>query len=128
MYQEQIKAKKKICLKCSICKKEIIGKHRFVRLAINYGVICQECNEIFNDAEIELASNLFTAFGGYFGSQKEESSDPGILTIKRLSKFYRYAGDNININALDVKILHQALLHRISPNQIVKGLTLRIDK
>jgi hypothetical protein len=129
MYQEEIHAKKKkICLSCSICNKDIIGKHRFVRLAINYGVICQECNERFNDAEIELVSNIFTAFGGYFGSKKGESSDSGILTIRKLLKFYRHAGNKINLYALDVKILHQALLHGISPNQIVKGLTLLIDK
>ena len=129
MYQEEINTKKKkICVKCSICNKGIIGKHRFVRLAINYGVICQDCRERFNDTEIELISNLFNAFGGYFGSQKGESSDSGYQTIKRLSKFYRPTEKKINLNALDVKIIHQALLYGISPNQIVKSLTLLIDK
>ena len=129
MYQEEINTKKnKFCVKCSICNKEIIGKQRFVRLAINYGVICQECNERFNDVEIELVSNLFTAFGGYFGSEKGETSDSGYLTIKRLSKFYRDAENKVNLNALDVKILHQALLHGIEPNRIVKGLELLVYK
>jgi hypothetical protein len=129
MYQEEVKTKEnKICVKCSICNNEIIGRHRFVRLAVNYGVICQECSDRFNNSEIELVSNLFTAFGGYFGSRKGEGKDSGYQTIKRLSKFYRPTEKKINLNALDVKILHQALLYGIAPNQIVKGLELLVDE
>jgi DNA-directed RNA polymerase subunit RPC12/RpoP len=65
MYQQEIKMKEnRSFVKCAICKQEIIGKHRFIELAMNYGVICPECDSKFNDDEIELISNILTAFGG----------------------------------------------------------------
>ena len=122
MYQQEIKIeKKRSFVKCSICKQEIIGNHRFIKLAMNYGVICPECDNKFNDDEIELISNLFTAYGGYFGSLKGNSGNSEInLIINRLSKMYKKREQKINIITLDIKILHQALLHGISPSQIVQ--------
>jgi len=108
--------KKSSFVKCSICKEEIKGKHRFTRLAMNYGVICQECDKKFNDDEIELISNIFTAYGGYFGSLKGLSKN----SVNRLSNLYKEGEKKIDINALDIKILHQALLQGIPPSQIVQ--------
>ena len=107
---------------CSICKQEIVGKHRFIELAMNYGVICPECDNKFNDDEIELISNLFTAYGGYFGSRKDISENSTHQIMKKLSNLYKANEKNIEVNALDIKVLHQALLHGISPRQIVQGL------
>ena len=123
MYQQEIKIeKKRSFVKCSICKQEIIGNHRFIRLAMNYGVICPECDNKFNDDEIELISNIFTAFGGYFGSKKGSSENSISQIIKKLSILQKLSEKSIEINALDIKILHQALLHGISPRQIVQRL------
>ncbi|MBY9017642.1 MAG: hypothetical protein KGD66_02310 [Candidatus Lokiarchaeota archaeon] len=124
MYQQEIKMKEnRSFVKCSICKKEIMGKHRFIKLAMNYGVICKECDNKFNDDEIELISNLFTAYGGYFGSKKGTSENSIPQIMKKLSNLHKESEKkNIEINALDIKILHQALLHGISPRQIVQGL------
>ena len=122
MYQQEIKIEKnRSFVKCSICKQEIVGKHRFIELAMNYGVICPECDNNFNDDEIELITNLFTAYGGYFGSQKGKSENSTNQIMKKLSNLYKECKRNIDINALDIKILHQALLHGISPSQIVQG-------
>jgi hypothetical protein len=122
MYQQAIKSEKnRSFIKCSICKQEIIGKHRFIELAMNYGVICPECDKNFNDEEIELISNLFTAFGGYFGSRKGKSEISKNQIMKKLLNLYKECDKKIDINALDIKILHQALLHGISPSQIVQG-------
>ena len=123
MYQQEIKIeKKRSFVKCSICKQEIIGNHRFIRLAMNYGVICPECDNKFNDDEIELISNIFTAFGGYFGSKKSSSENSISQIIKKLSIQQKLSEKSIEISALDIKILHQALLHGISPRQIVQRL------
>lgn len=121
MYQQEIKMeKKRNFVKCSICNQEIMGKHRFIELALNYGVICPECDNNFNKDEIELISNIFTAYGGYFGSLKGISGNSEInLIINRLSDLYKEGEQKINNNAIDIKILHQALLHGISPSQII---------
>ena len=123
MYQQEIKLnEKRNFVKCSICKKEITGKHRFIELAMNYGIICGECDNIFDNDEIELISNLFTAFGGYFGAKKEDSAKNASKYIKQLSNIDRTIDNRIDLNTLDVKILHQALLHGISPRQIIQSL------
>ena len=117
MYQQEIKIQKNCSfVKCSICRQEIRGKHRFTKLAMNYGVICPECDNKFNDDEIELISNIFTAYGGYFGSLKGLSRN----SVNRLSNLYKEGEKKIDINALDIKILHQALLQGIDPSQIVQ--------
>jgi len=122
MYQQEIKMKEnRTFVKCCICKQEIMGKHRFIELAMNYGVICPECDNKFDDDEIELISNLFTAYGGYFGSLKGKSGNSEInFIINRLSKLYKEGEQKIDINTLDIKILHQALLYGITPNQIMQ--------
>lgn len=123
MYQQEIEIKEnRSFVKCSICKQEILGKHRFIELAMNYGVICPECDNKFNEDEIELISNLFTAYGGYFGSKKSITENSTHQIMKKILNLYNVSGKNIEINALDIKILHQALLHGISPRQIVQGL------
>jgi uncharacterized Zn-finger protein len=122
MYQQKLEIKEnRSFVKCSICKQEIVGKHRFIELAMNYGVICPECDCRFNNDEIELISNLFIAYGGYFGSKKGISKNSTHQIMKKLSNLHDLSSKNIEINALDVKILHQALLHGISPRQIVHG-------
>jgi len=122
MYQQEMKIEKnRSFVTCSICKQEIVGKHRFIELAMNYGVICPECDNKFNDDEIELISNIFTAYGGYFGSLKGKSGKSDInLIIKHLSNLQKDGKEKIGINTLDIKILHQALLHGISPSQIIQ--------
>ena len=123
MQQWEIKLnEKRTYVKCSICKKEITGKHRFIELAMNYGVICPECDNLFDDNEIELISNLFTAFGGHFGAKKGNSARNPSQFISKLSNIHKLNEKRIDLNTLDVKILHQALLHGISPRQIIQGL------
>ena len=121
MIQQEFKMKEtRSFVNCCICKQNISDKHRFVELAMNYGVICQECDKKFNDDEIEFISNIFNAFGGYFGARKGISETKQIL--KKLLNLHKEDEKIIDINALDIKLLHQALLHGISPRQIVQKL------
>jgi hypothetical protein len=126
MFQQEISIKKSLgSIKCNICKKEIKGNHRITKLAMNYAIICENCNDKFTSEELELISNIFTAFGGYFG-QMEGDSKSVYHTIKRLSNMYQEVDKKIDLSAVDIKILHQALLHGISPSQIVQGLKLLV--
>lgn len=104
--------------RCVICVGTSVN---IKKVGSNFVVVCVECFERFTMIELELMHNLFIAFGGYFGkcgSSKEES----YLKLEEIAKEYSKLGKNVAEIVNDLETTYQALLHGITPVQLVQGL------
>ncbi|MFW9829348.1 MAG: hypothetical protein ACFFB4_03345 [Promethearchaeota archaeon] len=104
---------------CRICYNNTGKKPQIVKLGTEFQVICNECTERFTPEERDLIYNMFTAFGGYFGKLKDESS---YKVITRLMKEYNLEGADLKLSAIDVRVLHEALLYGIAPRHLIQGI------
>jgi len=110
-------------IKCGICRKEFRKGASIYKKGLSFGVVCEECYNNNSSDDLELMANLFMAFGGYFGMRKD--SDYSLYkALKTLT-----SGNNANgsIIELNINLLHQALLHGVSPSQFRQGLKLLLD-
>ncbi len=101
-------------INCGICHREIKHEAAIFQEGLNFGVICSECYINNSEEEIELISNMFLAFGGYFGMLK----DPNYSIYEMLKDLVRKIHDNkTTISSVEMKIrlFHTALLHGITP-------------
>lgn len=109
---------KKSMAQCAICAGVSV---KILRLGSNFAVVCKKCLKIFSLSDLELMHNMFVAFGGYFGryaSTKEESYQ----ALKKIAKEYAQSGRDVTKIESDVKNLHRAFTHGITPVQLVQGL------
>jgi len=108
-------------IKCSICRHEIKDRATLCQTGVNYGIVCVKCYRKFTREDLELMANLFTAFGGYFGQYKR--SEFSVLKILKaihtdLLPIYEENG----VEELNIRMLHRALLHGISPEGYIESL------
>lgn len=105
-------------IRCAICHAVINSSKPIFQSRINYGVICSRCMEIFSPEEIEISLNLFILYGGYFGQYKQEK----FSLIKRLLEIIENEGKDFNIETTNMKLLHLALIHGITPQEFNSSL------
>ena len=108
---------------CAICAGVSV---KILRLGSNFAVVCKRCLVTFSLKELELMHDMFIAFGGYFGkyaNNKEESYQE----LKKIAKEYAQSGRGITKIKNDVKNLHRAFTHGITPIQLVQGLRVLSD-
>lgn len=106
-------------INCGICHREIKHEAAIFQEGLNFGVICSECYINNSEEEIELISNMFLAFGGYFGMLK----DPNYSIYEMLKDLVRKIHDNkTTISSVEMKIrlFHTALLHGITPREFAE--------
>jgi len=113
-------------IKCVLCRIDTKLDAKIKRIGNTFGTVCEECAKAFNDEEIELMHNMFTAFGGYYGKMSN-SKELSYSKLEEIAKDYKEQYRDINDVENDVKTLHSAFLYGISPQQLVKGLKLLID-
>lgn len=106
---------------CSICRQQIKDRATFCQIGVNYGITCVQCYRKFSAENLELIANLFMAFGGYFGQFKR--SEFSVLRILKaihedLLPIYEEKG----IEELNIRMLHRALLHGISPQEYIDNI------
>jgi hypothetical protein len=88
---------------------------------LHLGVLCPTCHRNNTQEDLELMANLFLAFGGYFGMKKKDKFD--LITILReLVNEIHTVDSHKSIENINVKLLHQALLHGISPLEYIEIL------
>ena len=104
---------------CRICYNNVGKQPQIVKLGTEFQVICSDCLERFTLEERELIYHMFTAFGGHFGKLSDESS---YKVITRLIKEYNLEGANLKLSAIDVRVLHEALLYGIAPRHLIQGI------
>ena len=114
-------------IKCSICRHEIKDRATLYQTGVNYGIVCVECYRKFTRKDLELMANLFMAFGGYFGQYR--GSEFSILRILKaihtdLLPIYEENG----VEELNIRMLHRALLHGISPEEYIKNLEIILEE
>ncbi|MFW9880625.1 MAG: hypothetical protein ACFFG0_46750, partial [Candidatus Thorarchaeota archaeon] len=56
---------------CGICHREITREAAIFQEGLHLGVICSVCDINNSNEDIELMSNMFLAFGGYFGMLRD---------------------------------------------------------
>ena len=113
-------------VKCVLCRNDTNLNVRIKKIGNSFGTVCEECAKTFNDEEIELMHNMFTAFGGYYGKMSN-SKELSYSKLEEIAKDYKEQYRDINDIENDIKTLHLAFLYGISPQQLVKGLKLLID-
>ncbi|MFX1365886.1 MAG: hypothetical protein ACFFCE_17385 [Promethearchaeota archaeon] len=110
-------------IKCGICRNEFKKGARIYQKGLSFGVVCEECYKNNSVDDLELMTNLFMAYGGYFGMKK----DPNYSLYKVLKNLTSEDNGTRSILELNINLLHQALLHGICPHQFRQGLKLLVD-
>ncbi|MBA7543779.1 hypothetical protein ES705_36119 [subsurface metagenome] len=104
---------------CGICRREIIQEAAIFQEGLHFGVICSECYINNSEEDIELMSNMFLAFGGYFGMLR----DPDYSIYEMLKDLVSKIHDNKNTMSsveMKIRLFHTALLHGITPREFAE--------
>ncbi len=108
-------------LKCAICRADIKNYSTIYQSEQNFSIICSYCYQKFSIEDIEWMLKIFLAYGGYFAQLK----DPN-FSIERY--LHNLADDLIesekifDINELNLKFIHEVLLHGITIQEYQKQL------
>ncbi|MBY8978792.1 MAG: hypothetical protein KGD72_00245 [Candidatus Lokiarchaeota archaeon] len=113
-------------IKCVLCRSDSRLGVKIKKIGNAFGTVCEECTKTFNDEEIELMHNMFSAFGGYFGKMSN-SKELSYSKLEEIAKSYKEQNKNSNNIENDIKTLHSALLYGISCQQLVRGVKLLVD-
>ena len=114
---------KKAMAQCAICAGVSV---KILKLGSNFAVVCKNCLDTFSLSDLELMHNMFLAYGGYFGkyaSSKEESYQE----LEAIAEEYAQSGKDFEKIESDVRNLHRAFTHGITPIQLVQGLRVLSD-
>ena len=101
---------------CSICHREL-GDYTSIHESIAFlGLVCRDCEQKFSKRDIEFMIHWFKIYGGYFGQRKMVNFSISYA----LREIMRDIGNNrgmISPSNLEVRMMHKALLHGISPSE-----------
>jgi hypothetical protein len=112
---------------CIICRDVIEDIEKAYQTSINLSLVCKKCQQVFSHSDLELISGIFIAFGGYFGSLKhknrtiDEILDNAVIK-KVFSELIQQGGKKAKIEEINIKVLHQMLLHGFTPQEYVSKL------
>jgi len=113
-------------VKCGICRAEIEDRAQIFQSGINLGVVCVSCYKQFSADDLEMMGNMFVAYGGYFGMRKgSEFSIAKIL--ENVLKDTLEEKKVIDSEKINIRLMHMALLHGVTPEQYIQSLNLFID-
>ena len=113
-------------VKCGICRAEIEDRAQIYQSGINFGVVCEGCYKRFSADDLEMMGNMFVAYGGYFGMRK----DSEFSVIKILENVLQDTLEEkkvVDSEKINIKLMHMALLHGVTPEQYIQCLNLFID-
>ena len=105
-------------IRCSICRAEIVDRSRLYQESKDLRVICGDCREKFTDEDLQVIPNLFVIYGGYFGMLKHELYSETDF-VGDLVEELDAMEDIVDVEQVNRKMLHNALLHGLTPEQIV---------
>ncbi|MHA1914456.1 MAG: hypothetical protein ACW986_03735 [Promethearchaeota archaeon] len=108
-------------LYCSICRGTITERASIFQESLHFGIVCPNCHTNNSQEDLELMANLFLAFGGFFGKKKDIEFDVEIV-LRNLIDEVHSSGSQVSVENLNVKVLHRALLHGVTPKQYIAKL------
>ncbi|KKL73986.1 hypothetical protein LCGC14_2069440, partial [marine sediment metagenome] len=77
----------------------------------------------FSTEDIELMANMFIAYGGYFGMQKDSRISTRNI-LEKLTTELGKQGDDVNFEQVNIQVFHKALLQGIAPKHYTRELEL----
>ena len=95
---------------CTICRSEIMSYEVAYRSIVNKASICGKCYSKYPKWELELMIGLFLAYGGYFGKYRPSYKSVEEVCLESVDHLEKL-GKEVGIKEIDIKILHQMLLH-----------------
>ncbi len=114
-------------IKCGICRTELQQGASIYQEGLSFGIVCEKCYKSNSSEDLELMANLFLAYGGYFGMNKE-SEFSLYKEIKNLISKMQHDGTTDKLIDLNVRMLHRALLYGVTPQEVILGLKILIDE
>jgi hypothetical protein len=107
-------------VRCRICHSVITDVEGIYQSPSLYAVACQVCASSFSREDLEMMMGLFYLYGGYFGEKGRE--------VFCLETILDSIGNEIpidfdNLESINQRVMHVALLHGLGPsefNQILK--------
>ncbi|TFG01389.1 MAG: hypothetical protein EU539_14090 [Promethearchaeota archaeon] len=106
-------------LKCAICHECINQNSNYFQSKCSFNLICEDCSRRFSEEDIELVISIFFLFGGYFGKTKKLKFSI-LEVLGNLINHFENDGDEMKLDSINIRLLHQALLHGITPQEFVK--------
>ena len=114
-------------VKCGICRNEIRRGASIYQEGLTFGVVCESCYKNNSQQDLELMANLFLAYGGYFGKLKQNKFSV-YKTIKKLMAKFQPGKDLDTLIELNNKMMHQALLYGVTPQELIHGLKILLNE
>ncbi|HEC37438.1 MAG TPA: hypothetical protein ENI29_04320 [bacterium] len=109
--------------RCGICRVEIRDRAQIYQAGVNFGIVCIRCYKQFSTEDIELMANMFIAYGGYFGMQKDSRISTRNI-LEKLTTELGKQGDDVNFEQVNIQVFHKALLQGIAPKHYTRELVL----
>ena len=106
-------------VRCCVCHSTINGTEGIYQSPSLYSIACQACSRRFSHEDLGVMMNLFYLYGGYFGKKKRGNFN--------LEAVLDSIGNEIPIefdqlDTINQKVMHVALLHGFSPSEFSKLL------
>ena len=114
-------------VKCGICRNQIKRGASIYQEGLTFGVVCENCYKNNSQEDLELMANLFLAYGGYFGKLKEKKFSV-YKTIKKLISKIQPGKEPDTLIEMNIKMMHQALLYGVSPQELIQGLKILLEE
>ncbi|MFW9819640.1 MAG: hypothetical protein ACFFE5_08530 [Candidatus Thorarchaeota archaeon] len=114
-------------VKCGICRNEIKRGALIYQEGLSFGVVCETCYKNNSKQDLELMANLFLAYGGYLGKLNQNKFSL-YKTIKKLMAKFQPGKDLDTLIELNIKMMHQALLYGVTPQELINGLKILLNE
>ena len=125
MIESRSKASKTI--RCSICNEIISDLEDLYQCPETRKTICSGCIQKFSPEDIELLPQIFNAFGGYFGKEKEENPIPLSQLIEETIEEIEKKG-RFDLGQVQITVIHKALLLGYTPREFQEYLEKMLNK
>ena len=111
---------------CAICRSDITGDTNLHQSGFSLSIICDHCYNEFTKDDLEMMLNMFLAYGGYFGKLKAANLSVQSILSKLLDEIKAEKG-RIEIQELNIRLMHKALLYGIGPAEFITQLSHFVD-
>ena len=106
-------------IRCCICRGVITSVEGVYQSPTNYALACKVCSSLFTQDDLEMMMGLFFLYGGYFGERASEFFNLEIVLDS--------IGESIPIDLNDIesinqRVMHNALLHGLGPSEFNRVL------
>ena len=108
-------------LKCAICRADIKNCSTVYQSEQSFSIVCSNCCQKFPIEDIEWMLKIFLAYGGYFA----KLNDPAFsieTCLCYLTENLIQSENMFDINELNLKLIHELLIHGITIQEYQKKL------